>query len=76
MTKERKRWVFLFSMVIPPLGKGEGYQCGGSICHSEPVRTLAWESPESMEIATPVCGLVRNDMVLKRVLLFWHHRGR
>ena len=38
------------------------------MCHSEPVLTLAWESPTELwasskyeEIATPVCGLVRND---------------
>ena len=33
------------------------------ICHSEPVRTLAWESPKFTGIATPVCGLVRDDML-------------
>ena len=43
-------------------------------CHSEPVGTLAWESPPTRGkttqfgvrrpsgIATPVCGLVRNDI--------------
>ncbi len=44
-----------------------------SICHSEPVLSLAWESPKQkrkssknglkcLEIATPACGLVRNDV--------------
>ena len=43
------------------------------MCHSEPVITLAWESVflrckaprrlrrQGMRIATPACGLVRND---------------
>ena len=37
-------------------------------CHSEPVLTLAWESPKSKEIATPVCGLVRNDSVFLKTV--------
>jgi len=39
-------------------------------CHWEPARTLAWQSPETIgnlgEIATPVCGLVRNDILFCR----------
>ena len=34
-------------------------------CHCEPVRTLVWQSPKVSgnleKIATPACGLVRND---------------
>ena len=29
-----------------------------------PACRLAWESPKQKEIATPVCALVRNDMLL------------
>ena len=54
------------------------FQCVEKLRHSEPVRTLAWESrgflnifsnktahfPSIYGIAAPVCGLVRDDVLI------------